>query len=111
MTETQQQALKLMAIRNIGAMLTKYGWTFPKTVRSSEAAAHEVITILTAEIRKQQRERIARAKASGKHLGRTPILKPAQVKELRKRVKAGEDKAEIARAFGISRASVYNYMA
>lgn len=60
-------------------------------------------------IRERQREGIA--KASGKHLGRVAILKPAQVNELRRRVKAGEDKAQIAEAFGISRASVYNYMA
>ncbi len=60
-------------------------------------------------IRARQREGIAAAKARGKHLGRTAILKPAQVKELRRRVAAGEDKATIAQEFGISRASVYNY--
>ena len=62
-------------------------------------------------IRERQREGIAAAKKAGKHLGRVAILKPAQVKELRKRIAAGDDKAEIAQAFGISRASVYNYMA
>lgn len=62
-------------------------------------------------IRARQREGIDAAKAAGKHLGRAAILKPAQVKELRKRVAAGEDKAEIAKLFGISRASVYNYVA
>lgn len=62
-------------------------------------------------IRARQREGIDAAKAAGKHLGRAAILKPAQVKELRKRVAAGEDKAQVAEAFGISRASVYNYMA
>jgi DNA invertase Pin-like site-specific DNA recombinase len=61
-------------------------------------------------IRARQREGIAAAKAKGKHLGRAAILKPAQVKELRKRVAAGEDKAQVAQAFGISRASVYNYV-
>ena len=61
-------------------------------------------------IRARQREGIAIAKAKGKHLGRAAILKPAQVKELRQRVAAGEDKAQVAQAFGISRASVYNYM-
>lgn len=61
-------------------------------------------------IRERQREGIAIAKAKGKHLGRAAILKPAQVKELRKRVAAGEDKAGVAKTFGISRASVYNYM-
>jgi len=64
-----------------------------------------------AMIGERQREGIAIAKAKGKHLGRAAILKPVEVKELRKRVAAGEDKAEIAKAFGISRASVYNYMA
>jgi DNA invertase Pin-like site-specific DNA recombinase len=62
-------------------------------------------------IRERQREGIAAAKKAGKHLGRVAKLKPAQVKELRKRVKAGEDKATVAAAFGISRPSIYNYMA
>ena len=62
-------------------------------------------------IRERQREGIAAARAEGRPLGRRAILKPAQVKELRRRVKAGEDKAEVAKAFGISRASVYNYAA
>jgi DNA invertase Pin-like site-specific DNA recombinase len=62
-------------------------------------------------IKARQREGIAAAKARGEHLGRKSILKPAQVRELRKRVAAGEDKATIAEVFGISRASVYNYAA
>ncbi|MGC1295131.1 MAG: hypothetical protein WA869_08825 [Alloacidobacterium sp.] len=62
-------------------------------------------------IRERRREGIAIAKAKGKHLGRAAILEPAQVKELRKRIAAGEDQAVVAKAFGISRASVYNYVA
>jgi DNA invertase Pin-like site-specific DNA recombinase len=62
-------------------------------------------------IKERQREGIAAAKAEGRHLGRKSILNPKQVKELQKRVKAGEDKAQVAEAFGISRASVYNYIA
>lgn len=62
-------------------------------------------------IRARQREGIDAAKARGEHLGRAAILKPAQIKELRKRVAAGEKKALVAQSFGISRASVYNYMA
>lgn len=60
-------------------------------------------------IRARQREGIAAAKARGKHLGRAAILRPAQVEELRRRVAAGEDKATIAKSYGISRASIYNY--
>jgi DNA invertase Pin-like site-specific DNA recombinase len=61
-------------------------------------------------IRERQREGIAAAKAKGKHLGRVAKLTKTQVKELRKRVRAGENRAEVAQAFGISRSSTYNYM-
>ena len=61
--------------------------------------------------RERQREGIAKAKKEGKHLGRAAILNPKQVKELRKRVAAGEDKASLAQEFGISRPSVYRYAA
>jgi DNA invertase Pin-like site-specific DNA recombinase len=62
-------------------------------------------------IRERQREGIAAAKAKGKHLGRAAILNATQIKELRKRVAAGENKEQVAQAFGISRTSIYNYMA
>ena len=62
-------------------------------------------------IRERQREGIAVAKGKGVYTGRKAALTPAEAQELRKRVKAGEDKAAVAKAFGISRASVYNYMA
>jgi DNA invertase Pin-like site-specific DNA recombinase len=62
-------------------------------------------------IRERQREGIAVAKGKGVYTGRKAILTPKEAQELRKRVAAGEDKAAIAKAFGISRASVYNYAA
>jgi DNA invertase Pin-like site-specific DNA recombinase len=62
-------------------------------------------------IRERQREGIAAAKAKGKHLGRVAKLSKAQVKELRKLLRAGENRAEVAQKFGISRSSTYNYTA
>ena len=62
-------------------------------------------------IKERQREGIAAAKARGEHLGRKAILNPKQVKELQRRVKAGEDKTALAKEFGISRPSVYRYIA
>jgi DNA invertase Pin-like site-specific DNA recombinase len=62
-------------------------------------------------IRERQREGIAAAKAKGKHLGRVAKLTKAQGKELRKRIAAGENRAEVAEAFGISRSGTYNYTA
>ncbi len=48
MTSDQKQALRMMAAQNIGAMVTKFGWTWPETVRNNEEAAGEVIRILGA---------------------------------------------------------------
>jgi DNA invertase Pin-like site-specific DNA recombinase len=61
-------------------------------------------------IRERQREGIAVAKGKGVYTGRKAALTPEKAQELRQRVAAGEDKAAVAKAFGVSRASVYNYL-
>jgi DNA invertase Pin-like site-specific DNA recombinase len=62
-------------------------------------------------IKERQREGIALAKAKGDvYRGRVPSLTPERAALLRSRVAAGEPKAKLAREFGISRASLYNYM-
>jgi DNA invertase Pin-like site-specific DNA recombinase len=61
-------------------------------------------------IRERQREGIALAKKAGVYKGRKKALTPERVNELRKRVKAGETKAAVAREFGISRETLYKYL-
>ena len=63
-----------------------------------------------ALIRERQREGIALAKLRGAYRGRKPALNRAQAIELCRRAKAGEPKAALAREFGISRATVYEYL-
>jgi DNA invertase Pin-like site-specific DNA recombinase len=63
-----------------------------------------------ALIRERQREGIALAKRRGVYRGRQPSLTSAQVVDLRQRAAAGEPKAHLARAFGVSRATVYQYL-
>jgi hypothetical protein len=46
MTETQHEALHLLNAHNIGAVITRLGWTWPDHVRKSEAAAGEVVRVL-----------------------------------------------------------------
>jgi DNA invertase Pin-like site-specific DNA recombinase len=58
-------------------------------------------------IRERQREGIALAKQRGVYRGRSRALRPDQLEELRRRVRTGEPKAEIARQFAISRQSLY----
>jgi DNA invertase Pin-like site-specific DNA recombinase len=63
-----------------------------------------------ALIRERQKEGIDAAKKKGVYKGRRKSLNNDQVNELRARVAAGEQKASIARDFGISRETVYKYM-
>lgn len=63
-----------------------------------------------ALLRERQREGIALAKQRGVYRGRKKSLGPSQVAELRQRAAAGEPKATLARALGISRETVYQYL-
>jgi DNA invertase Pin-like site-specific DNA recombinase len=62
-----------------------------------------------ALLRERQREGIAIAKRKGVYKGRKPSLTPERVQELRARVASGEKKAVLAREFGISRETLYQY--
>ncbi len=62
-------------------------------------------------IRERQREGIAIAKVKGVYKGRKPALDAQQVADLKARAAAGETKAELARQFKISRATLYEYLA
>lgn len=61
-------------------------------------------------IRERQAEGIALAKKTGKYKGRKPSLSEEQRAQLRERVHNGEPKAAVARAFGISRETLYQYL-
>lgn len=62
-------------------------------------------------IRERQREGIAVAKTKGLYKGRKPSLSADQIANLKLRAAAGEKKAELARQFGISRPTLYEYLA
>ncbi|BBO86710.1 transposase (plasmid) [Desulfosarcina ovata subsp. sediminis] len=63
-----------------------------------------------ALIRERQREGIALAKQRGAYRGRKKALSSERVAELRRRVTAGEKKAQLAREFCISRETLYQYL-
>ena len=63
-----------------------------------------------ALIRERQREGIALAKQRGAYHGRKQALSAAQATELRQRANVGEQKAALARALGISRETLYQYL-
>jgi DNA invertase Pin-like site-specific DNA recombinase len=63
-----------------------------------------------ALIRERQREGIALAKQRGVYRGRKKSLTGAQIAEMKRRIGAGEQKTHVARAFGISRETLYQYL-
>jgi Helix-turn-helix domain of resolvase/Resolvase, N terminal domain len=63
-----------------------------------------------ALLRERQREGIALAKRRGVYRGRKKALSPSQATHLRQRAHAGEAKAQLAREFGISRETLYQYL-
>jgi DNA invertase Pin-like site-specific DNA recombinase len=63
-----------------------------------------------AMLKERQREGIAIAKKAGVYRGRKPSLTSERIAELRARVAAGEKKAGLAREFGISRETLYQYV-
>jgi DNA invertase Pin-like site-specific DNA recombinase len=63
-----------------------------------------------ALINERQREGIALAKQRGAYKGRKKSLSQAAVAQLRQRLTTGMSKAQIAREFGISRQTLYQYL-
>lgn len=60
-------------------------------------------------ILERQREGIAIAKAKGKYKGRKAALSDEKAAELKAKRQAGESVTAIAKHFGVSRQTVYNY--
>lgn len=61
-------------------------------------------------IRERQREGISLAKKRGVYSGRKRSLSKDKILELKKRVELGEKKIELAKYFGISRETLYQYL-
>lgn len=61
-------------------------------------------------IKERQLEGIAIAKKAGKYQGRTKTLNPEQVAEMKQMVMDRYKKVDIAKKFGIHRASIYRYI-
>ena len=61
-------------------------------------------------IKERQLEGILLAKRRSAYRGRKKALLPTQIEDIRRRASAGEQKAALAREFGISRETLYQYL-
>ena len=58
-------------------------------------------------IKERQKEGICIAKQKGLYKGRKPSLNPTQIAEIRARAEAKENKASLAKEYGVSRETIY----
>lgn len=98
--------------KGVRVRFVKEGLTFGDTSNPSNEL---MLTIMAAVAQferalmlERQREGIAIAKAKGKYKGRKPALSDVQAAEVAERLMAGESATELAREYGVSRATVYN---
>lgn len=61
-------------------------------------------------IRERQREGIELAKKRGAYRGRKRSLNDEKISEMKGRIEGGEQKAKVAREYGISRETLYQYL-
>jgi DNA invertase Pin-like site-specific DNA recombinase len=100
--------------RGVSVEFVKNNLTFSG---GSDPSARLMLTMLGAFaeferdlLRERQREGIAIAKAKGVYKGRKRALNPEQVRELREMARQGLPKADLARAYSISRETLYQYL-
>ncbi len=61
-------------------------------------------------IRARQREGIEKARQRGAYVGRKPAFSHEQAERIRERAARGESKADLAREFGVTRKTIYQYL-
>jgi len=111
-----RQTVDQLTDRGVTVRFAKEGLRF--TADRSDPCATLMLSVMGAVaefersmILERQREGIAIAKAKGKYKGRKPALTESQAAEIRQRLAGGESAADLAREFGVARATVYNVRA
>jgi DNA invertase Pin-like site-specific DNA recombinase len=104
--------VKLLTDKGVTVTFKKEGLTF--TGEANNAMNQMLLTMLGAVasfelalINERRIEGQAKARAEGKHMGRTAKLTAAQVAMIRHRAADGESKTDLAKEFGVSRATLY----
>jgi DNA invertase Pin-like site-specific DNA recombinase len=103
-----------LTARGIRVEFAKEGLSF---TGEDSPMAHLMLSVMgafaefeRALMRERQREGIALAKQRGAYRGRKKSLSPERIEELRRRATSGEKKLHLAKDFGISRETLYQYL-
>jgi len=115
-SEDMQRIVRELKAKGVTVHFVKEKLTF--TAGTDNAMDELMFTMLAAFaqferslIRERQREGIALAKAKGDvYLGRKPALNAEQVADLQAKAASGAKKTALAKEFGISRETLYQYL-
>ena len=109
-----RKLVDLLTERGISVHFLKEGLTF---TGEDAPMANLMLSVMGAVaqferdlIRERQREGIELAKRAGAYKGRKRKFSPERAAELSRRLAEGEEKASLAREFGVNRATVYRYL-
>lgn len=104
--------VKQLTDKGVAIEFKKEGLTF--TGDKNNAMNQMLLTMLgavsafeLAMINERRAEGQAKAREAGKHMGRHAKLTDGQVAAIRQRAEAGENKTELAKEYGVSRATLY----
>ncbi|TDK68534.1 recombinase family protein [Sapientia aquatica] len=102
--------IALLSERGIRLVILKQGFDTDTPAGKLALTMFAAFAEFEHGIRKERQiEGITRARAEGKYQGRKPKLSAEQQAELRQRYNANENRSELARQFGIDRATVHRY--
>jgi DNA invertase Pin-like site-specific DNA recombinase len=113
--EDMLRLVREMNDRGVSVQFTKENMTF--TAGNDDPRSTLMFTILSvfaqferSLIKERQREGIALAKAKGVYKGRKPALNADRIARLREQAAAGANRTKLAKEFGISRETLYQYI-
>ena len=114
--EDMLRLVREMNDRGVSVQFIKENMSF--TAGSEDPRSTLMVTMLSAFaqferslIRERQREGIALAKAKGTvYKGRKPALNAERIAQLRAQIATGANKTKLAKEFGISRETLYQYI-
>ncbi|SES66011.1 Site-specific DNA recombinase [Nitrosospira multiformis] len=113
--EDMLRLVREMNSRGVSVQFIKENMNF--TVGNDDPRSTLMFTMLSAFaqferslIKERQREGIALAKAKGVYKGRKPALNAERIARLREEAAAGANRTKLAKEFGISRETLYQYI-
>jgi DNA invertase Pin-like site-specific DNA recombinase len=113
--EDMLRLVREMNHRGVSVQFVKENMSF--TADNDDPRSTLMFTMLSAFaqferslIKERQREGIALAKAKGVYKGRKPALNAERIAQLREQAAAGVNRTKLAKEFGISRETLYQYI-